>query len=520
MGGAPTVEAAPSGADVGLPGENEELLSLLECAICNELMHEPASLLCGHSFCGACLQLALVRSRACPLCRRPCHTASAIQTNIALASIARLVFPTLTAERALAASNAAAEPPRPKTYPLFLSTTVEFPGAPMRLHLFEPRYRELTRRALDSGDGEFGFIYGRGSGFPLMVDPASLRGVAACVVKIEESHQSNDGRWFLLARATRRARVLECTIEPGGLQLYSGQLRLYSDADEDEGREEADAVERQAASTAAEAPSTLAEAPSTPAETSVTAEAASTTAEAMLEGGAALPEGGAALPSSSPGPAPTREGGPRPEAGSDVMRARSLPDVVAELRGLMTACGIGLGEDDATALDAAASSATTATEPSTAADPASLPAASAATAPIATAAPPVDLSSLRQFSFRCATRTPLIKMHQVLPCAAVVAAVTPCPAVPARSERAAVVALRSCTHTRCVALASSLHSACGGLNPHYPAETMQVTKRTAPAPSPARRLALTLAAHSPSCQCARPSTTIVRGNSRLCSAAV
>ena len=95
MGGAPTVEAA---------AQDEELLSLLECAICNELMHEPASLLCGHSFCGSCLQLALARSRACPLCRRPCHTASAIQTNIALASIARLAFPELAAERTLAAS--------------------------------------------------------------------------------------------------------------------------------------------------------------------------------------------------------------------------------------------------------------------------------------------------------------------------------------------------------------------------------------------------------------------------------
>lgn len=149
----------------------------LECAICNELMHEPSSLLCGHSFCGGCLRAALAQQRACPLCRRPCHTAAAIQINVALASIARAAFPELVSERALSAAMVTRRTEPVSRLPLFLSTSVEFPGSMMRLHLFEPRYRELTRRALDSG-GEFGFVFADGSGFPLLVDPGSLNGMA------------------------------------------------------------------------------------------------------------------------------------------------------------------------------------------------------------------------------------------------------------------------------------------------------------------------------------------------------
>ena len=44
------------------------------CAICLELMHEPTTLACGHSFCGACIEQCFVddvrhSTLTCPQCR-------------------------------------------------------------------------------------------------------------------------------------------------------------------------------------------------------------------------------------------------------------------------------------------------------------------------------------------------------------------------------------------------------------------------------------------------------------------
>jgi len=42
----------------------------LRCVICMEVMRNPVSLSCGHSFCAACCHLTLAASRACPVCRQ------------------------------------------------------------------------------------------------------------------------------------------------------------------------------------------------------------------------------------------------------------------------------------------------------------------------------------------------------------------------------------------------------------------------------------------------------------------
>merc|ERR1712083_558238 len=69
-------------------------------------------------------------------------------------------------------------------------------------HLFEPRYRLLTHRALDGG-GDFAMVWVPDAiGFPMIVDPATLIGVVACIVHIEQSRQLVDGRWNLLCKGT------------------------------------------------------------------------------------------------------------------------------------------------------------------------------------------------------------------------------------------------------------------------------------------------------------------------------
>ncbi len=47
--------------------------------------------------------------------------------------------------------------------PLFPLTTVLFPGAPMPLHIFEPRYRQMLADCLE-GDRRFGLVPGAAGG--------------------------------------------------------------------------------------------------------------------------------------------------------------------------------------------------------------------------------------------------------------------------------------------------------------------------------------------------------------------
>jgi len=109
--------------------------------------------------------------------------------------------------------------------PLFLSSSVQLPLGSCSMHLFEPRYRLLTQRALDGGGG-FAMVWARhGRGFPLCVDPASLVGVAACIVQIERSRQTPDGRWNLACRGVVSARIEECWVEEGTGELYMARLR-------------------------------------------------------------------------------------------------------------------------------------------------------------------------------------------------------------------------------------------------------------------------------------------------------
>ncbi len=88
--------------------------------------------------------------------------------------------------------------------PLFPLHTVLCPGIVLPLHIFEDRYRALTRHCLDSGT-PFGVVLiraGRESG----AGSIALAGVGA-FVEIREAGRYPDGRYDLLAAATGRFAI-------------------------------------------------------------------------------------------------------------------------------------------------------------------------------------------------------------------------------------------------------------------------------------------------------------------------
>src|SRR5438309_1339433 len=87
--------------------------------------------------------------------------------------------------------------------PMFPLGTVLFPGVGLPLHVFEPRYRVLTRHCLD-GDGRFGVVLiERGS----EVGGGDVRHSVGTSARIVEAAELPDGRWVLMAVGTQRLRV-------------------------------------------------------------------------------------------------------------------------------------------------------------------------------------------------------------------------------------------------------------------------------------------------------------------------
>jgi len=93
----------------------------------------------------------------------------------------------------------------PTRFPIFpLPNVVLFPGTYLPLHIFEPRYRQLTEAAL-AGDAVIGMVLLRPD-----VDAMAARApifAVGCAGRIVEHRRLDDGRFHLLLYGERRFRI-------------------------------------------------------------------------------------------------------------------------------------------------------------------------------------------------------------------------------------------------------------------------------------------------------------------------
>lgn len=113
--------------------------------------------------------------------------------------------------------------------PIFPLHLVLFPGRPLPLHLFEPRYLRMLRDCLD-GDGAFGVVAiragrevgtewctGRGSGEVPLDEPKPVRSViheVGTIAEIRTVAERPDGRFDIITRGQGRFRV-DCPLDDG-----------------------------------------------------------------------------------------------------------------------------------------------------------------------------------------------------------------------------------------------------------------------------------------------------------------
>jgi uncharacterized protein len=104
--------------------------------------------------------------------------------------------------------------------PIFPLATVVYPGEPLNLHIFEPRYKELVRECLAEK---------KPFGIPVVIDKkAAEYGTAVEVLSLEKEYEN--GEMDIRTRGQRVFRILEVVREIPG-KLYSGAIVTYPDND-------------------------------------------------------------------------------------------------------------------------------------------------------------------------------------------------------------------------------------------------------------------------------------------------
>ena len=107
--------------------------------------------------------------------------------------------------------------------PLFPLRTVLFPGMPLPLRIFEERYRVMVRELLESG-GVFGVLLIREG---QEVGEGAIPYNVGTTARIEESGETEDGRFVIAARGVQRFRLVR-RLPPRPYPF--GKIELIEDA--------------------------------------------------------------------------------------------------------------------------------------------------------------------------------------------------------------------------------------------------------------------------------------------------
>ena len=112
--------------------------------------------------------------------------------------------------------------------PLFPLAVVLFPGVPLPLHIFEPRYRKMLDD-IKVGNGMFGLSYFDATSAETDVPPA---GHIGCVAEVTETQSFPDGRSNILTVGVVRYRI-DSYVERGDPYLVA-RVSFFEDDEEDD----------------------------------------------------------------------------------------------------------------------------------------------------------------------------------------------------------------------------------------------------------------------------------------------
>ena len=203
--------------DVAVFEQLKEVVKVeLECQVCYSLMLDPLTASCGHTFCRKCLVRVLDHSNLCPACRRIIPLPAVVQAGPSNKTLSRLInglCPDLLRLR-IAAAREEDLGEGDMNVPLF-PCALAYPGMPIFLHIFEPRYRLMVRRATETGGRKFGMMMhsrrGRAHGILGQSCPVQY----GTLLYIQNIEVFPDGRSLIETKGVSRFKVLETAMRDG-----------------------------------------------------------------------------------------------------------------------------------------------------------------------------------------------------------------------------------------------------------------------------------------------------------------
>jgi Lon protease-like protein len=223
----------------------------MDCQVCYALFFDPLTTGCGHTFCRSCLHRTLDHSAYCPICRRklalnPLLNRLSCPSNDSLSRITQKFWLDELSGRKSALEKEEAERYREFDTPLFVCT-LSFPMMPTFLHVFEPRYRLMIRRAAE-GNKTFGMILPKphsGAGEPEFYELGTL-------LRVVNIQPFPDGRSLVETRGLSRFRVVKHSSVDGYLVARTERIDDVS-LEEEEAVEASEVVSEPATADATQA---------------------------------------------------------------------------------------------------------------------------------------------------------------------------------------------------------------------------------------------------------------------------
>ncbi|XP_063793422.1 LON peptidase N-terminal domain and RING finger protein 3 [Pseudophryne corroboree] len=175
----------------------------LDCSLCMRLLYEPVTTPCGHTYCLKCLERCLDHNPKCPLCKEDLCEYLALRNfckTELMEELTSIFFPEELKERRTIYEEEIAELSNlNKNVPIFVCT-MAYPTVPCPLHIFEPCYRLMIRRCMETGTKQFGMCIGD-----------SLKGFAdyGCILEIRNVEFFADGRSVVDSIGKRRFKVIQ-----------------------------------------------------------------------------------------------------------------------------------------------------------------------------------------------------------------------------------------------------------------------------------------------------------------------